>query len=171
MSNLNQEQARQKISLSIVAAISGLAGAAVLAVVLAPAFANRPQGIVWALIIAEVVFGASLVIGSNLLKSGSTYISEKTNKPLRAVKGAGTTVWSFYIFFLIFNGIMAFSVSTVSAIGEASSGAGLNVEALIQTASINAILVLVIYFVIVMRSETQGLKPGLEAKSPSIETE
>lgn len=171
MNNLTQEQARQRISLSIVAAISGLAVAAVLAVILAPAFANQPLGIVWSLILAELVFGASLVAGSTLLRSGSGYISEKTNKPLRAVKGAGTTVWSFYIFFVIFNGVMALSVSTASALSSAFGNAGLNIEALIQTSVINAILVTVVYFVIVMRAETQGLKPQIEAKLPSKEME
>jgi hypothetical protein len=171
MSNLNLEQARQKISLSIVTAIAGLAGAAVLAVMLAPAFAGQPQGIIWAIIIAEFVFGGALVLGSNLLRSGSAYVSEKTQKPLRAVKGAGTTIWSFYIFFLIFNGVLALSVGTVSAISSSGGTSGFNLQALLQTALINAILVAVIYFVIVMRSETQGLKPEVAAKSPARETE
>lgn len=171
MSNLSQEQARQKISFSILLAISGLAAAAVIAVALAPALAGRPSGVVWALFIAEIIFGTSLVFASRSLQAGSTYISEKTQKPLRAVQSAGTTVWVFFVFFLVFNGSMAFGVGTASSISSMFSGQPLDWELVSQTALINLILVVVIYLVVVTRSETKGLKPERVEAKPAKDAE
>lgn len=172
MSNLTIDKARQKVSMSVIVVVLSLAIAAISGVLLGPLDFGSGPNLVWNLIVAEAIFGLGLIYASMMLRQGSTFISEKTQKPLRAVRGAGTSVWSFFVFFVVFNLGMSFSLGTaVSIVANIVDGSADVLTPSVQLILANALLVAVIYLVVLQRSETAGLRADSAKKLKNKATE
>lgn len=157
--NLTLSQARSRVNAAIVLPIAGLLVAAIVGVASARLFTNPPAGfdtLGLVLFVLAGITGAANLIAAQLTKTASSYTSEKTNEPLKAVRAAKGTLLGFHIEWIALNGI--FLLVLIGRLGM-SNGVKTDLPLLISSTIITlafvALLATVNVIFIVLRSRTR----------------